>query len=124
MTTAQPASSTNTAFLPALYATTNPQTLPQLLARLSLLALHVERYAIRDDIYVPLSQLIPGPSRRLRLRTHSRKKVEEYELGYVSARLKGREYGGVDVRGYLGVEVVGKPSRDQVEAFTKGLGYR
>ena len=119
-------SSTPPLLLPSLYALLPTPSLPQLLSRLSLLAMHIERYSVREDTYAPTQLLANTTSRYLRLRTRKRRReegvTEEFEMRYMSARMVGREYDGFDVRAIVGVEVSG--GRGEVEGFIHGLGYR
>lgn len=128
--------SSHPTLLPSLLALQSPSTLPILLSRLSLLALHIEPYHTRDDVYTATTSVLPGQLRNLRLRGErlsykgKEKAVEEeeqdweYTLSYVSPPMNGREYSEMCVRQSIGVEVAGLGRRGDIEGFIEALGFK
>ncbi|RXK38166.1 hypothetical protein M231_04540 [Tremella mesenterica] len=131
----------STPLLPTLYAILPSSSHTQTLARLSLLAIHVETLDLQDDIYLAIQPVLPG-RRTLRIRTkriikHLPKKnpserldigemderKEQYEIVYLSSPLSGREYSSVNVRACQSLDVVGFVDKDEVVGFVEGLGF-
>ncbi|KAL1407673.1 hypothetical protein Q8F55_007106 [Vanrija albida] len=136
--------------LPSLFALLPAEHRDLMLARISLLALHVETYHIQDDIYVATHPVIPGQNRTLRVRARRRRRRRasvtprwagnidldvggtlanadptwDYSLAWVSPPLSGRENAEMRVQAYVGLEVAGLSSRDEVEEFVAGLGFK
>ncbi|EIW66084.1 hypothetical protein TREMEDRAFT_35559, partial [Tremella mesenterica DSM 1558] len=134
-------SMSSTPLLPTLYAILPSSSHTQTLARLSLLAIHVESLDLQDDIYLAIQPVLPG-RRTLRIRTkriikHLPKKnpserldigemderKEQYEIVYLSSPLSGREYSSVNVRACQSLDVVGFVDKDEVVGFVEGLGF-
>jgi hypothetical protein len=108
-----------------------------------LLAIHVSPYTVRDDIYNPTNTVLPQ-SRTLRLRAKRKYSggvsekgkekevvVEEeddehwhYDLSYVSGLMNASEYRDMEVRAYLGVDVVDPKSRKGIEAFLDAMEFK
>jgi hypothetical protein len=129
--------------LPTLYALLPPPNYTRLISRLSLLAIHVSPYTVRDDVYHPTNTVLPQP-RTLRVRasrkfssTVSKKGKEKavvieegddehwhYDLSYLSALMNASEYRDMEVRAYLGVEVIDPHSRKNIEAFLDAMDFK
>lgn len=130
--------------LPSLYALLPAEQLELMLARLSLHAVHVEPYHIRDGVYVNTHPVIPGQHRTLRLRGRKRRRRRaratarwaggfdegeageawDYAVAWVSPPLTGREYADMRVQAYIALEVAGKSSKDDIEDFVETMGFR
>lgn len=131
--------------LPSLFALLPVEQLDLMLSRLSLLAMHVEGYHIRDDVFLATHPVIPGQNRTLRLRARRRRgrrgsviqprwsgSIEnvdrpegwDYSLAWVSPPLSGREHSEMRTQAVVGLDVVGMSSRDEIEAFVQGLGFK
>lgn len=133
--------------LPSLLALQSPTSLPLLLSRLSLQALHIQPYHIRDDIYSATTSVIPGQLRNLRLRAErvaspsytakgkgkgkgraqevdEADEGREYTLTYISPPMNGREYAEMSVRACIGLEVAGESTRKEIEGFIQLLGFK
>ncbi|TXT13201.1 hypothetical protein VHUM_01602 [Vanrija humicola] len=121
-----------------------------MLSRISLLALHVEQYHIKDDIYVATHPVIPQQNRTLRVRARRRQRRRasvtprwagnidldvggtvtnagmswDHSLAWVSPPLSGREHAEMRVQAYVGLDVAGLSSREEVESFVATLGFR
>ena len=168
--------------VPTLYALLPSASYNRLTSHLSLLALHVERYSIRDELYENTEPVIAGQQRYLRFRARRRTRNhqshennqekgrwkgkekemkvgngdgaigvdgssgsegmkefgtavtngmdstdtmdEAYSLAYLSQPLSGREYGEMNVRAVVNVDVVGTSTRSDIEEFVQTLGCR
>ena len=131
--------------LPTIYSLLPPSLLPQIQARISLLALHAEPYAFSDKVYVNAASVLPGQKRTLRLRktlnaarpdegkAEDRGKEEDGEddeerlgeeisLAYLSQPLSGREYEEVSMRSVVEVDVAGGSLEEDIEDFITTLG--
>lgn len=133
--------------LPQLFALLPVEQLELMLSRLSLMALHVEGYTIRDDLFLATNPVLPGPNRILRMRARRRRrrkgasapplrwagamdlgneKVDgwDYSLSWVSPALSGREYAEMRVQAIIGLEVEGMSERAEIEDFVQALGFK
>ena len=126
--------------LPTLYALLPQSNYPRFISRLSLLAIHVSPYTVRDDIYNPTNTVLPQ-QRTLRLRARRRfskasvkgkeKAVVvdddenwDYDMSYVSGLINASEYRDMEVRSYVGVGVVDPKSRVGIETFLETMDFR
>lgn len=120
--------------MPSLYALIPPSSLPNLLAHLSLLSIHVEPYFLHDTIYTASVSVLPGQPRSVRLRSVRRRTGPsgkgkgkaggaewDHSLVYLSNPLSGREYSEMSVRACLDVDVASMESRKEIEAFVEAL---
>lgn len=130
--------------LPSLYALLPSEQLELMLARLSLLAVHVEPYHVRDGIYINTHPVIPGQHRTLRLRGRKRRRrhrrpsvrwvgsIEDgevadswdYSVAWMSVPLQGREYADMHVQACIALEVAGKSSKEDIKEFVEAMGFR
>lgn len=138
---------TQAQLLPQLFALLPPDQLDLMLARLSLMALHVEGFHIRDDIFLATNAVIPGQGRALRLRARRRRKRAgstapplrwagamdlskelvdgwDYSLSWISSPLSAREYAEMRVQAVINLEVEGMSTRDEIEDFVQALGFK
>lgn len=123
-----------TLLLPSLYALAPATSLPNLLAHLSLLSIHVEPYFLHDTIYTASISVLPGQPRSVRLRSVRRRSRSsakgkaradgddwDHSLVYLSNPLSGREYAEMSVRACLDVDVASTQSRKEIEGFIEAL---
>jgi hypothetical protein len=113
----------------------------QTISQISLLSVHVEPYDITDE-YFHTTTIIPGQTRMVRLRATRRLDqpkgkgkasqagekedgVDEYtySLNYLSQPLPGREYADMNVRGTIGVNMVGDNDVESTLDFLSTLGF-
>ena len=139
------AMSSAAALLPTLYALLPSDAHARAVARLSLLAIHIEPFLIRDTTYIATHPVVPGQQRILRCRHHQSHKGKgkaraspptstsdsaqgeeqrEWELAYISQPLSGREYSAVSVRACVEVDVVGLNEETELDTFIRNLGFR
>jgi len=127
--------------LPTLYALLSPANYTRFVSRLSLLAVHVSPYTVRDDIYNPTNTVLPQ-QRTLRLRAHRRNNppvsskgkekevvIDEddmwaYDMSYVSGLINASEYRDMEVRSYVGVGVMDPKSRLAIETFLDAMEFK
>lgn len=131
--------------LPALYALLPSTSYTSFISQLSLLAVHAAPYTVRDDIYNPTNTVLPQP-RTLRFRakrrysgdsSRSRKGKEkevvideeddenwDYDLNYVSGLMNASEYRDMEVRSYIGIDVVAEKSREGIESFLEAMDFK
>ncbi|ORX39139.1 hypothetical protein BD324DRAFT_312530 [Kockovaella imperatae] len=140
--------------MPSLYAILSPSFHQTLVSQLSLMAIHSEPYHIQDDMFIStLGQGSTERTLRFRTQTESPPNVTprqsringeiemngdlkgkgkgkaldefpKYSLAYVSPALSGREYGEMNVRAVLGMDVTGMSDRDEIWDFVECLGLR
>jgi hypothetical protein len=133
--------------IPQLYALLPADQLDLMLARLSLMALHVESFNIRDDTYHATNPVIAGQARALRLRARRRRKGRsaiappprwagsidqlsdkvdgwDYSLTRLSLPLSAREYAEMRVQAVINLEVEGMSDRAEIEDFVLTLGFK
>lgn len=130
--------------LPSLYALLPAEQLELMLARLSLLSIHVEPYHVRDGVYVNTHPVIPGQHRTLRLRGRKRRRRHarptarwaggmddgevvdtwEHSVAWMSVPLQGREYADMHVQACIALEIAGKSGKEDIEEFVETLGFR
>lgn len=131
--------------LPTIYALLPPAAHAAFISQISLLAIHAAPYTVRDDIYNPTNTVLPQP-RTLRLRAKRRASADspgsrkgkerevvvddeddenwDYDLNYVSGLMNASEYRGMEVRSYIGVDVLAEKSRDGIEDFLEAMDFK
>lgn len=128
--------------VPTVYALLPPASYNRLISQLSLLAIHVAPYTVRDDIYNPANTVLPQ-SRTLRLRAkrryadspgsskgkekevvHAEDDCWDYDINYVSGLMNASEYRDMEVRSYIGLDVVASKSRGEIEAFLEAMDFK
>ena len=127
--------------VPTLYALLPPSNYTRFISRLSLLAVHVSPYMVRDDIYNPTNTVLPQ-QRTLRLRAQRRStpapsakgKEKEvvvhedemwgYDMSYVSGLINASVYRDMEVRSYVGVGVADPKSRLAIESFLDAMDFK
>lgn len=131
--------------LPTIYALLPPASYASFISQLSLLAIHAAPYTVRDDIYHPTNTVLPQP-RTLRLRAKRRPSTEssgsrkgkekevvfdeeddenwDYDLNYVSGLMNASEYRDMEVRSYIGVDVLAEKSREGIESFLEAMDFK
>lgn len=133
--------------LPQIFALLPADQLDLMLARLSLMALHVENFNVRDDMYLATNAVIANQGRALRLRARRRRKGRgalappprwagsvdsladrvdgwDYSLTWLSLPLSAREYAEMRVQAVINLEVEGMSSRPEIEDFVQTLGFK
>lgn len=128
--------------LPTIYALLPPASYTRLISQLSLLAIHAAPYTVRDDLYNPTNTVLPQ-SRTLRLRAKRRfggspisskgkekevvldeKEQWSYDINYVSALMNASEYRDMEVRSYIGLDVLADGSREGIESFLEAMDFK
>lgn len=128
--------------VPTLYALLPPASYNRLISQLSLLAIHVSPHTVRDDIYNPINTVLPQ-QRTLRLRAkrryadspgsskgkekeivHNEDENWDYDINYVSGLMNASEYREMEVRSYIGLDVVAGKSRGEIEAFLEVMDFK
>ena len=127
--------------VPTLYALLPPSNYARFISRLSLSAMHVSQYMVRDDIYNPTNTVLPQ-QRTLRLRAQRRStpapsskgKEKEvvvhedemwgYDMSYVSGLINASEYRDMEVRSYVGAGIADPKSRLAIESFLDAMDFK
>lgn len=129
--------------VPTIYALLPPASYNRFISQLSLQALHAAPYTVRDDLYNPTNTVLPQP-RTLRLRArrrsadspssvkgkekevvvHNEDEEWDYDVNYVSGLMNASEYRDMEVRSFVGLDILGDKSRSDIEGFLEAMDFR
>ncbi|WVW79474.1 hypothetical protein I302_101443 [Kwoniella bestiolae CBS 10118] len=134
-------SSSSTSLEPTLYALLPPPLFPKFTSHLSLHSIHIEPLQNIDRIYVNSNPIVKGQLRNLRFRSRKLPPNSTFEgqskgkekdkgdgrwvrsLSYVSAPLRGQEYGEITTRAVIGLDILGLEDEEETEEFIGSLGF-